>query len=74
MIQTWVSYMQADSLPSEPPGRLQFSYTYIYIFFFSLYLCILFYIVSHDGLLQDIEYSSLCYTVDLIIYLLLFYI
>ena len=25
--------------------------------------CILFHILSHDGLSQDIEYSSLCYTV-----------
>ena len=32
----------------------QFSYTYVYI---------LFHILFQDGLSQDIEYSSLCYTV-----------
>ena len=36
-------------------------YIYIYIYFFFLY--ILFQILFHYGLLQDIEYSSLCYTV-----------
>ena len=47
-----------------------FSYTYVYILFFK--------ILFHSGLSQDIEYSSLCYTVGpccLSMYLLLiFYI
>ena len=30
-----------------------------------VYACILFYIIFHDRLLQDTEYSSLCYIVGL---------
>ena len=29
------------------------------------YVCIIFQIVSHYRLLQDIDYSSLCYTVNI---------
>ena len=47
--------LQADALPSEPPGKLSLSiYMYIHIHFQILF---------HYGLSQDIEYSSLCYTV-----------
>ena len=47
--------LQADALPSEPPGKLSLSiYMYIHIHFQILF---------HYGLSQDIEYSSLWYTV-----------
>ena len=42
--------LQAGSLPSEPPGK-------------PIYIYVLFHILFHYGLLQDIEYCSLCYTV-----------
>ena len=45
--------LQADSLPSEPPGSPEIIYIYIYFFFFQILL--------PYRLLQSIEYSSLCY-------------
>ena len=36
---------------------------YIQTFYICIYIYIIFYIPFHYGLLQDIEYSSLCYTV-----------
>ena len=60
MIQTWVSYMQADSLPSEPPGRLQFSYTYIYIYIYILYIYVFFFILFSMMVYYRILNIALC--------------
>ena len=56
-IKPWSPVLQADSLLSEPPGKPPQLYIYTYI-------SILFQILFHHKLLQDNEYSSLCYAVD----------
>ena len=42
--------------------------TYTQILRIHIHIHIYIYILSHYGLSQDIEYSSLCYTVDLVLY------
>ena len=42
---------------------------YIYIYTHTYYIYVLLYILFHYSLLQAIEYSFLCYTVDFVFYL-----
>ena len=53
--------LEADSLPSEPQGSPKKMNIYIYIYIY-IYIVL---DLCHYRLLQYIEYSSLCYTVDL---------
>ena len=53
--QTQVSCIPGRLFTSEPPGKSQ-----LYI-----YTDIIFQIIFHCRLLQDIDYSSLCYTINL---------
>ena len=43
-------------------------YIYVYFVCIYMYIYILFYVLFHCGLSQKIEYSCLCYTVDLVVY------
>ena len=62
--------LQADSLPSEPPGNKFFKKFLLTCSWFTILISavqqsdsvILFQILFHYGLLQDIEYSSLCHS------------
>ena len=55
------SLLQAYSLPSEPPGNPIYEIL-PYIRYIYIYMYILFQILFNYRLLQDTEYSFLCYT------------
>ena len=72
--------LQADGLPSEPPGKLFFFFLNIYLLKYNwltmfqvhskliqlcIYTYIVFEIIFHYRLLQYIDYSSLWYTVNI---------
>ena len=67
-IEPWSPALQADALPSEPPGKLSYNLynkvTQLYVCVcMSVCVCVLFPILFHDGLSRDIEYISLHCTV-----------